>query len=392
MQAAYTKALREVSMFESEHRVIRPDGSQRWVLSRARPDLDNHGSIVRYLGTTQDITERKVAELALSSNEERLRLALSAGHMGIWDWDLRSGQVLWNDEEYKILGYSRGSIEPSYEAWLARVYPEDRPSIRSHVEDKVRTGGDYRLEYRLLGQGEAVKWVETHGRVDVDARGTAYRSYGVEIDVTERKQAEEHRLLLLKEVNHRAKNLLNVVQSIAQLTSADVTTENFFQTFASRLQGLASCHDLLVNAEWKGVDMCDLIRSQLSHFRALIGVRILLEGPAITLNPAASQAIGMAIHELATNAAKYGALSVDNGIVRVNWSVRSKEDVEQPSFTAEWKEERGPPVAGQLRKGFGYTVLVEMPEHLLQASVTLDFDRDGVAWRMTAPMQNVGIQ
>lgn len=183
--------------------------------------------------------------------------------------------------------------------------------------------------------------------------------------------------------------MLNVVQSIAQLTSSDAKPEEFFQTFSGRLQGLAASHDLLVTAEWAGVAIEKLVRSQLSHYRSLIGNRILLTGPAIVIKPAAAQAFGMACHELSTNAAKYGALSTPDGVIRLSWEVEPKGSADQQTFMMEWSEEGGPPVTPPTHRGFGYTVLVEMPEHLLDARVALTYADTGVVWRLTAQVQNM---
>jgi two-component sensor histidine kinase len=146
---------------------------------------------------------------------------------------------------------------------------------------------------------------------------------GVVRDVTERKRADQRAKLLIAEVNHRAKNLLAVVQAVARQTANKAEPRLFAKDFGERIAGLAASHDLLVRSEWQGVDIGDLARSQLVHFADLIGRRIHLEGPKVQITPAAAQALGMALHELATNAGKYGALSNAEGSVRVAWSIHS---------------------------------------------------------------------
>jgi len=225
----------------------------------------------------------------------------------------------------------------------------------------------------------------------VDAQGRAKRSYGVIIDITTRKQADELKAVLLQEVDHRAKNLLSVVQSIAQLTPTDGSPQQFLAAFNTRLQGFAASHDLLVNAEWKGVGVDELVRSQLLHFKSLIGSRILLQGASVPLKPAAAQAIGMAIHELATNAVKYGALATPDGIIRLSWSSGSRDGTAPQTFRIEWSEEGGPPVTPPMRRGFGYTVLVEMPEHILDARVELTYAPAGIVWRATIPLDRATV-
>lgn len=209
-------------------------------------------------------------------------------------------------------------------------------------------------------------------------------------DITERKRAEEQTALLLKEVNHRAKNLLAVIQSIAQLTADHEPPEAFYLSFSERLLGLAASHDLLVEPNWQSVSLATLIKSQLPHFAGLIGDRIVIKGPGFELGSSAAQAIGMALHELGTNAAKYGALSTAEGRVKIGWTVSSGAAGGEPRFVMTWTEEGGPPVAEPQRRGFGYAVTVNMPEHLLEADVSLSFMPRSVVWTLSAPVAHVG--
>ena len=209
-------------------------------------------------------------------------------------------------------------------------------------------------------------------------------------DVTERKRSEEHKTLLMSEVNHRAKNLLAVVTAVARQTSGGQQDPKVFaKLFRDRLLGLAASHDLLVQGKWLGVGMDDLLRSQLAHFAGLIGTRVILDGPAVRINPAAAQAIGMAVHELATNAAKHGALSTASatGAVRVNRASRAGEAGDR--FAMEWSEHGGPPCASPAHRGFGHTVLVAMAEHALGATVSLAYPETGLTWRLVAPSRHI---
>jgi len=174
-------------------------------------------------------------------------------------------------------------------------------------------------------------------------------------DVTERKAHEEHVHLLMREVNHRAENMLSLVQVIARQTAAR-EPEDFVERFSERIQALAANQDLLVRNEWQGVDVEDLVRAQLAHFADFVGWRISLHGPRLRLNAAAAQAIGLALHELATNAGKYGALSVDVGRVEVRWRL------DGGIFAMGWTERNGPPVSRPEWLGFGSTVIGVMSE------------------------------
>ncbi len=207
------------------------------------------------------------------------------------------------------------------------------------------------------------------------------------IDLTERERHESHINLLLREVNHRSKNMLSVVQAIARQTVAD-NPEDFMERFADRIQALAASQDLLIKSEWRGVDLQELARSQLGHFRDLVDKRIDLRGPAIHVSASAAQIIGMALHELATNAGKYGALSDDSGCVEVEWSVQPGEGGEE-TFVLGWREHGGPAVTAPSRTGFGSTVLCRVTKESLDAQVELNYASTGVVWRLQCPVREV---
>jgi two-component sensor histidine kinase len=184
------------------------------------------------------------------------------------------------------------------------------------------------------------------------------------------------------EVNHRAKNMLSLVLAIARQTAAR-DPEDFIERFAERIQALAANQDLLVRDEWQGVDIEELARAQLDHFADLVGSRIAVGGPRLRLNAAAAQAIGLALHELATNAGKYGAVSVDTGRVEVSWRL------EGDTFAMNWIECGGPPVSPPKQRGFGTMVMTAMAERSVDGKVELDYAPSGVTWRLTCPAAKV---
>jgi two-component sensor histidine kinase len=229
---------------------------------------------------------------------------------------------------------------------------------------------------KALGEGRLVEFKPTLV-TEANAIGTAL------VEAAElREQAEQQILLLMREVNHRSKNMLAVVQAIArQMPSTD--PKLFVRQFSDRIVGLAASQDLLIESNWQGVRVADLVRSQLALFRELIGTRIEISGPPVRLQPPAAQAIGMALHELATNASKYGALSDSNGRVRVSWRMQGAGD--EREFVLVWAEEDGPPVKVPDRRGFGYTIMVAMVEKSLDATVTIDYAQAGLVWKTIAP-------
>jgi two-component sensor histidine kinase len=175
--------------------------------------------------------------------------------------------------------------------------------------------------------------------------------------------------------------MLSVVDSIAHQTAAK-NPEDFVERFSDRIQALSANQDLLVRNEWNGVEIEDLVRAQLAHFADLIGSRIAVRDLKLRLNPAAAQAIGLALHELATNAGKYGALSTDSGRVNINWGT------DGGTFAMGWTECGGPAVSAPERRGFGTVVMAAMAERSLGGTVDLDYPPSGVTWRLTCPVAN----
>jgi two-component sensor histidine kinase len=196
-----------------------------------------------------------------------------------------------------------------------------------------------------------------------------------------RDEREEKEHLLMREVNHRARNMLSVVHAIARQTATQ-NPEDFIERFSERIQALSANQDLLIQSNWNGVDIGDLVRAQLAHFADLIGSRIAVHGPKLRLNAASAQAIGLALHELATNAGKYGALSTDAGRVDISWGTDG--DI----FTVSWTEHAGPPVSAPKRRGFGTIVMETMGERSVDGTVDLDYAPSGLTWRLTCPAAN----
>ena len=208
------------------------------------------------------------------------------------------------------------------------------------------------------------------------------RYSGVDIDITERKRAEEHVRLLMNELNHRANNLLTVVQALAHQTADSADAKAFARRLTQRITGLAASNSLLISGKWQGVELTTLVRSQLAPFVVDLDRRVVVSGPLLRLMPAAAQAVGMALHELATNAVKHGALAGD-GTIRVEWSIEEKAG--QDAFAMAWLEEGGPPVVKPRRSGFGRTVIERMIAQALEGTATLDFEPGGVVWRFSCP-------
>jgi two-component sensor histidine kinase len=208
----------------------------------------------------------------------------------------------------------------------------------------------------------------------------------VNFDITDRKRAEANAQVLMAEVNHRARNMLAVVQVAAQQSARPGDPQTFAARLSDRINGLAANQDLLAKSLWHGVDIAELVLAQLAHFKDMIGLRIHVQGPALILTAAASQTVGMALHELSTNAAKYGSLSNAAGKVRVEWHTSAGPD---PVFSMSWIESDGPPVKPRTRTGFGQTVIKRLVEVSLGSTVEVDYAAEGLCWRLRAPGINV---
>jgi two-component sensor histidine kinase len=261
--------------------------------------------------------------------------------------------------------------------------PDELPVQRAVATGQMVAHAEFELRFV---EGDR-KYVLGHALPLTGPSGEVRGAVGAFLDITERKRAEQQIHLLMREVNHRSKNMLTIVQAVARQTVA-ATPEDFIGRFAERVQALAASQDLLVKNEWRGVDLSELIRSQLAHFKDLIGERIELKGPPLSISASAAQTMGMALHELATNAGKYGALSNQSGRVTIAWGLEAASGKEA-AFVMSWRETGGPPVTAPDRQGFGSTIIAELAETSLDAKVALDFAVTGLSWRLQCPALEV---
>jgi PAS domain S-box-containing protein len=313
---------------------------------------------------------------------DELRFALEAANVGTWHWDVQTGRVDWSDILEGIHGFPRGSFGGDFASFLADVDPRDRETVMARIQEVVARGGDYHIEYRLAGSG-GTRWVEGKGRMVLDAQDQPRRMTGVCMDVTERKRAEQRLDLALQELRHRVKNMLAVVQSLASQTLRHAgSLEAFAGAFQGRLAGLAGGHDLLVDSNWAGTGLRALILAQVSPFLEHQD-RLKLTGEDVMLPSNAVLTLGMTLYELATNAAKYGALSSDAGTIEVTWRQESKDDREEVVLL--WQERGGPRVAPPEQRSFGTQLIEAGIAHELDGAVALAFDPEGVRCELRFP-------
>jgi PAS domain S-box-containing protein len=358
------------------------NGDYRPFLTRVEPTFDPDGRIIGWFGVNVDVAAETTAR-------ERLQFALEAGRLGSWELDVESRS--YDASELCKANYGRTPQQDfTFEDLVESIHPEDRPRMRAAIEAAIRTGAEYEIEYRIIKPGGEVRWVHARGRAAQKAdHGGVRRMAGVSLDVTERKRGEERQRLLLNELNHRVKNTLATVQSIASQTLRSTgDLASFRDAFEARLMALSQTHNLLTDQNWEGASLDDILCLELSPHaggREGGGSRFLLDSERdLRLNPKAAVALGMAVHELATNAVKYGALSKPTGRVTVRTRVVTDEGGE--NLVVEWIESGGPPVTKPRRQGFGARVLEQGLSGELAGKVRLDYRPEGLSCRIELPL------
>ncbi|MFO1172177.1 MAG: PAS domain S-box protein [Hyphomicrobiaceae bacterium] len=356
-------------LYEGECRYRRCDGAYRWHAVRALPQLGPDGAIEKWFGVGFDIHDQEMAQQATS----QLAAIVTSSSDAILGLTPDGTVTSWNDGAEHMYGYTADEMVGSH---INRIVPEELKAFETEVLSRVAAGETIaNLEtVRVARDGRQI-YISLSVAPVRDSDGTITGLSKIARDITERR-------LLMKEINHRAKNMLGLVQAIARQTVTS-TPKDFLDRFLDRLQALAANHDLLVKSEWKGVDLKTLLRAQLAPFADLIGRRIRLKGARFRLSSTGAQAIGMALHELATNAGKYGALSNDDGVVDITWT----RDGDR--FKMQWNEMHGPPVAPPTRQGFGSTVVTTMTKMSTNGTADITFAPAGIEWRLDCPISEI---
>jgi PAS domain S-box-containing protein len=340
---------------------------------------------VVWLGTITDFLaqawERFEAEQDLRASEERFRSSILHSPVPILLFDDREQILAVSQSWVERSGYSRETLR-RIEDWIARACGGRSGQMLGHFRRIISTEPEAQSAELMIRtkDGRDRLWSFVSSALGTQSDGRRLFVCMAQ-DVTERRAHDEQVHLLTREVNHRAKNMLSLVQAIARQTAAR-EPEDFIGRFIARIRALAANQDLLVRNDWHGVDVEDLVRAELAHFADLVGSRIALDGPKLRLKAAAAQAIGLTLHELATNAGKYGALSVNAGRVDVGWRFDSE------MFKISWTERKGPPVSPPERRGFGSAVIESMAKWSLDGEVHLDYAPSGLIWRLTCPAAN----
>lgn len=327
--------------------------------------------------------QRQIAETERSASEERFRVLADSLPQLVWTAGA-DGRVDYTNarrEKYGKVGLSRPD-------WEGLIHPEDLRNTVAAWLKASETGEPYEKEHRLMVVGRGYSWHLSRAIPLKDATGRPVKWYGTTTDIHEHKMREVHIRILLTEVNHRSKNLLAVTQAIARQTVSSATTvAQFEQKFSARLLGLAASQDLLTEEKWRGVSLEALVYSQIGPYSEPEAGRFRVSGPATALDSSATQAIGMALHELAANAVKYGALSNESGNISVDWRIQRGRP--EAILEMDWIESGGPPITAPAKRGFGSVVMEKMLSQRLNGSVQLSYEVRGFAWRLSVPLKNI---
>ncbi len=333
--------------------------------------------------------ERLRDEAALAASEERLELAVDGAELGLWDWDVRTGRVIFNERWASMLDYTLDELPQHFTTWQKLVHPDDLQMATDALGAHIAGEGPYCVEHRMKTKAGDWKWVLTTGKVvERDIDGNAVRAAGTHADIDESKRAARRQHRMMRELDHRVKNNLASVISIADCTLASVETlEDFRSAFVGRVSALSRLHQLLAVQRWDGVSLRDLVTRTMEAFTSRETGRVEITGPDMMLRPEAASPLCMSLHELSTNAAKYGALSTPEGRVRVSWE-RMVGDVGEEAVRLDWIESGGPPVTEDAgaAPGTGTELLRGLVVYELGGSAEIDYLPEGVACRIDFPL------
>jgi PAS domain S-box-containing protein len=379
---------------DEEVMVERTDGARVAVLINIDPLINAQGRLVGAINCFQDVTERKRVVEALDRSrqdlrqqQERWNATYEHAAIGIVEIDSEGRFLRINEAICSITGYSRDELLGF--RLFTRTHSKDRDIDEELYRRQVAGDiGFYSVEKRFIRKDDRVIWLAFRSSTVRDFDGSFL--YGVRVvqDITERKEAEERQKLLIDELNHRVKNTLATVQSLATQTARGTDSpEAFRKAFEGRLIALSQAHDQLTRRHWKSADLRDIVIGATAPYLALSSEQIAIEGDGITVTPRVALTLALALHELTTNAAKYGALSVPSGIIDVRWQILRRPS-EPAVLRLEWRERGGPAVEAPVRLGFGSRFIEGSVATELQGTARLDFEVAGLRCTMEFPLES----
>ena len=336
----------------------------------------------RFNAELEDRVRARTAELEESNgrlleSEQRRSLAIAAGKMGSWDWDWLNGDWMWDEGQYRIFGVDPQTFVVNPASVQALLHPDDIGELRKAMAEFSKGVRSYEAEFRINRPDGEVCWCVGTAAATVDKAGRVVRVSGVTVDITERKRAEERQNLLAREVDHRAKNALALAQSIVRLTRGE-TVKAYVQAVEGRISALARVHTILSLSSWQGAEIGKLVDEELAPYAT--GDQIAFGGSDIQLLPATAQTLALALHELVTNSAKYGALSTLSGGLNLNW------EIERDVLRMVWEERDGPLVEKPASRGFGTRSVIAAIESQLGGQAEFDWRAEGLICRLSVPL------
>jgi PAS domain S-box-containing protein len=376
------RAVRGETVSEARWRIRRPDGREVVAIGSARPFYDSDGAQRGAILTLRDDSARHAAELALAESESRFRTIADCAPAPVWV----TGP---NGVEFANRAYSEFAMLPAEKllghAWIGLVHEEDIPAILELRTEAWKTGSPYGWEARFRRSDGTWLWVHASCAPRIDSEGKVRGYVGMAVDVTESRRAEaelraseRHLRLMVDELNHRVKNTLAIVQGLAQQSfRGGEVPADARHGFEGRLAALAAAHDLLTRSNWEGAELGELVEAVVA---AHCGDRVRIEGPPLHLVPKLAVTLALALHELCTNAVKYGALSAPGGRVTVAWTRRGDR------LALRWEESGGPPVTAPGKRGFGTRMIERALAGEPGGRAGLDFRAEGLACEIEADL------
>lgn len=339
--------------------------------------VDLAGMAGSLLELKHDVKVRGRTAAELIREEWRHALTLEAGMVGSYAWDIPTGEVAANDIMRRMYGFDPAK-RLVIEEFFAAIDPAHVPIVQAAIDATFEDGVDYVAEFRV----RSGRWLSARGRVyQRDANGRPLVMMGVNIDITEARQAADHTRHLLRELNHRVKNTLAMTQSLARQTlRQNPDPQEFIDAFSGRLRTLADAHALLADRDWAGIGLVELVETQVGPYATGHRDRLAIKGDDVQLPPDHALGLGIVLHELASNAARYGALSSKKGKLSITW------EISNGTVHLHWTEAGGPVVGKPAETGFGSRLIVRSLDKILGSSVKLEFPRTGVEARIVLPL------
>ncbi|WP_052002661.1 PAS domain S-box protein [Microvirga sp. BSC39] len=372
-----------VRQFDWPLRLLLPDGSNRWIQGRGEYIRNEAGQVIRSRGVVMDVTQQKQAVEA----NARLAAIVASSPDAIISFDAAGKRIVtWNKGAEALFGYTEAEAVGQPVNLLVPLDPVTGAKVKSGAFEQTIAQGHIRFEAKRRRKDGSLLDVSVLATCMTDAAGRVIGAAAIFRDITERKRWEEHQRLLINELNHRVKNTLATVQSVASQTLRNSRTmEEAQRGVEERLIALSRAHNVLTQENWEGASLKDIVMGAIGPYRYDGENRVQVSGSDVRLSPQMALALAMALHELATNAVKYGALSNEMGEIRITWAVRPSADA--PHFHLVWIESSGPPVVVPTRRGFGTRLIERSLAQELQGRVQLAFEPTGLVCTLDAPVQ-----